>query len=54
MELTLENLIKIIIGLVVVVAVGYALYIFFSDHVIDFFKNMNVNTSTAKFLLIFY
>ena len=54
MELTLENLIKIIIGLVVVAAIGYGLYVFFSGHVIDFFKNMNVNTSTAKFLMILY
>jgi len=54
MELTLENLIKIIIGLVVVVAVGIGLYLFFSGRVIDFFKNMNINTSTAKLLLALY
>lgn len=54
MELTLSNLIKIIIGLVVVVAVGIGLYLFFSGHVIDFFRNMNVNTSTAKLIFVFY
>jgi hypothetical protein len=52
MELTIENLIKIIIGVLVVVAVAYGLYIFFTNNVIDFFKNTNVNTT--KFLMILY
>ena len=50
MELTVENIIKIIIGIVVVAAVTYALYAFFSGRVIDFFRNFGVNT-TAKFLM---
>lgn len=50
MELTIENLIKIIVGVLVVAVVAYALYSFFSGRVIDFFKNMGVNT-TAKLLI---
>lgn len=53
MEFTIENLIKIIIGVVVVVVVAYALYYFFSNNVIDFFKNMGTN-STAKFSIALY
>jgi hypothetical protein len=52
MELTIENLIKIIIGVLVVAAVAYGLYLFFSNNVFDFFKNMNVNTT--KFLMTLY
>ncbi|MEK6741722.1 MAG: hypothetical protein AABX68_00880 [Nanoarchaeota archaeon] len=39
-QLTVENLIKIIIGVLVFVAVVVGLYIFFKDYVIDFFKNI--------------
>jgi len=53
MELTIENLIKIIIGVIVVAAVAYGVYSFFTNNVIDFFKNMNVNT-TSKFLMTLY
>jgi hypothetical protein len=53
MELTVENIIKIILGLVVVVIVAYALYSFFSDRVIDFFKNMG-GDNTAKFLMALF
>ena len=53
MELTIENLIKIIIGVVVVAAVAYGIYFFFTNNVIDFFKNMGVN-STVKFLMALY
>jgi len=49
MELTIENLIKIVLGVLVVVAVSYAVYYFFSNNVFDFFKNFGVN-STSKFL----
>jgi hypothetical protein len=48
MELTIENIIKIILGLLVVVVVSYAIYYFFSNNVIDLFRNVGVN-STAKF-----
>ena len=39
-ELTITQLIKIIIGILVVVAVVGGLYLFFKDYVIDFFKNL--------------
>ena len=50
MELTIENIIKIILGLFVVVAVSYGIYYFFSNNVIDFFRNVGVN-STGKFFM---
>ncbi|HUW44109.1 MAG TPA: hypothetical protein VMV95_04075 [Bacillota bacterium] len=40
MELTIQNLIKIILGVLVFVVVVVGIYIFFKDYVIDFFKNM--------------
>ena len=39
MELTISNLIKIIIGALVFAIVVIGLYFFFKDYVIDFFKN---------------
>jgi hypothetical protein len=53
MELTIENLIKIIIGVLVVTAVTYGLYLFFTNNVIDFFRNMGGN-GTVKFLMALY
>jgi hypothetical protein len=53
MEITIGSLIKIILGVLVVIAVAYGLYIFFSNHVIDSFKNIGVNT-TVKFLMPLY
>lgn len=50
MELTIGNIIKIILGLLVVIAVSYAIYYFFSHNIIDFFKNFGVN-STGKFFI---
>ena len=38
-ELETGTLIKIIIGLIVVVAVIFGLYLIFKNQVIDFFKN---------------
>ncbi len=40
MELTINQLIKIIIGIFVVVVVVIGLYLFFKDSVISFFKNL--------------
>ncbi len=51
MEITIGSIIKIILGILVIVAAAYALYRFFSDKVIDSFKNMGVNTSSIKILL---
>ena len=42
-ELTIENLIKIIIGILVFVAVVVGLYFFFKNYVIDFFSNIGPN-----------
>lgn len=53
MELTVENLIKIIVGVLVVVVVAYGLYSFFTNRFGDFFHNMGVNT-TGKFLMSLY
>jgi hypothetical protein len=39
-QLTIENLIKILIGVFVVVAVVIGLYFFMKDYVIDFFQNL--------------
>jgi len=39
-ELTVSQLIKIILGILVVVAVVFAVYLIIKDYVIDFFKNM--------------
>ncbi|MBU2053231.1 MAG: hypothetical protein ABIJ14_01220 [Nanoarchaeota archaeon] len=40
MELTIEQLIKIIIGVLVLVVVVGGLGFFFKDYVIDFFRNL--------------
>ena len=40
MELTTGQLIKIILGLLVVVVVVVGVGFFFKDYIIDFFKNM--------------
>lgn len=46
MELTIGNLIKIIIGVLVFVVVVVGIYFFFKDYVIDFFKNIGGNQTT--------
>ena len=40
MELTISQLIKIILGIIVVVAVVVGIGLFFKDKVIDFFNNL--------------
>lgn len=40
MDLTIGQLIKIILGILVLVAVVGGVYIFFKDTVIDFFNNL--------------
>jgi len=50
MELTIQNLIKIIIGVLVFVVVVLGIYFFFRDYVIDFFKNIGGN-QTAKIII---
>lgn len=53
MELAMNQLVKIILGVVVIVVVIGALYIAFKNHIIDFFKNLPGNES-AKFILGLY
>jgi hypothetical protein len=50
MELTIQNLIKIIIGVLVFVVVIFGIYFFFKDYVIDFFKNI-VGNQTAEIVI---
>ena len=50
MELTITNLIKIIIGVLVFVVVVLGIYFFFKDYVIDFFKNIGGN-QTAEIII---
>jgi hypothetical protein len=50
MELTIQNLIKIIIGVLVFVVVIVGIYFFFKDYVIDFFKNIGGN-QTAEIII---
>ena len=45
MELTIEQLVKIIIGVLVVVAVVIGIYMMFKNQVIDFFKNIGGNST---------
>ncbi|MDZ4226744.1 MAG: hypothetical protein U1B79_01385 [Candidatus Pacearchaeota archaeon] len=48
--LTIEQLIKIILGIFVFVAVVLGIYLFFKNNVIDFFKNLGGN-ETAEAIL---
>ncbi|KKK68867.1 hypothetical protein LCGC14_2939750 [marine sediment metagenome] len=50
MELTISQLIKIILGVFVFVLVIIGIYLFFRDTVIDFFKNLSGNETTEIFL----
>lgn len=51
--LTIEQLIKIILGIFVFVAVVLGIYLFFKNYVIDFFKNLGGNeTSNIMLFLI--
>lgn len=50
-ELSIGTLIKIILGLLVVAAVGYGLYYLFGNYVFDSFKNLGLN-ATAKLVLV--
>lgn len=56
MELTIENLIKIIIGVLVVAVVAYGIYYFFANNVMDSFKNIGVNSTgnVIKFIMTLY
>jgi len=51
-ELTINQVIKIIIGVFVVVVVIGGIYLFFRNYVIDFIKNL-MGDETSKIVLIF-
>jgi hypothetical protein len=51
--LTTEQLIKIILGMLVVVAVIIGMYLIFKDKIIDFFGNLSTGNG-ASIKLIFY
>lgn len=51
-ELTIGQLIKIIIGAIVFVVVVVGIYFFFKNYVIDFFKNMAGGTEEIFFSLV--
>ena len=49
-ELTISQLIKIILGVLVFVVIFVALYFFFRDQVISFFKGFGGNSTGGVFL----
>jgi hypothetical protein len=51
-ELTIGTIVKIILGLLVVAAVGYAIYHFFGKYVFDSFKNLGLNASVKSILVL--
>jgi len=50
-ELTINNLIKIIIGLAVFVVVVLGVYMFFKEYILDFFKNQAGGVEAVKMFL---
>ncbi|HPD81490.1 MAG TPA: hypothetical protein PK357_00120 [Candidatus Pacearchaeota archaeon] len=48
MEITIGNIIKIILAVLVVVAVAYGLYRFFSNSVISHFKNIGIGNTSIE------
>ena len=51
-ELTINQLIKLIMGILVLVAVVWGVYYVFQNHVADFIKNIGPGTNTAINLLL--
>ena len=50
-ELTTDQLVKIILGVLVVVAVIIGLYFAFKNQIIDFFENLPGGNETSKLFL---
>lgn len=50
--LEIEQLIKIILGIIVAVAVIAGIY-FFGSYITDFFKNLPGGNETSKIILVF-
>jgi hypothetical protein len=51
-ELTIGQLIKIILGILVVIAVVVGLYFFFKNYILDYFKNMPGGNSSKFFMYL--
>lgn len=51
-ELTIGQLIKIILGIFVVVAVGIGLFLFFKNQIFDFFKGLPAGNTTGIFMTL--
>jgi hypothetical protein len=50
MELTINNLIKIILGVLVFVVVVVGVSLFFKNYVVDFFKSFSFNETNKIFI----
>jgi hypothetical protein len=53
MDITVGTIVKIILGILVIAAVAYGLYTFFTSRVLDSFGTIGINT-TVKFLMNLY
>ena len=51
-ELTINQLIKLIIGILVIVAVVWGVYYIFKNNVLDFIKNVGPGINTTANLLL--
>lgn len=52
MELSIGTIIKIILGILVIVAVAYGLYHFFSNNINGSFDNIGLDSSADCFLTL--
>jgi len=52
MELTIGQLIKIILGVFVVAVVIWGVYFFFTNYVLDFFKNIPTGNKTGEAIFV--
>jgi len=52
MAIEIEQLIKIILGIFVVVAVCIGVYLFFKNQIIDFFKGLSVGKPSGFFMAL--
>jgi hypothetical protein len=52
MEFSIANIVKIILGVLVIVAVAYGLYLFFSNNVSGAFGGFGLDESSEAFLAL--
>ncbi len=50
MAIEIEQLIKIILGILVVIAVAVGVYLIFKEKILDFFKGLSVGSQPAILL----